>query len=68
MKVAERVILPEELAVATEAFLVGTAAEVTPVRQIGVHSYTPGRITETLAAEYERLVRRSPAEVAAVLG
>jgi branched-chain amino acid aminotransferase len=35
MKVVERVIMPEEMARASEAFLVGTAAEVTPVRQIG---------------------------------
>ena len=60
----ERTILPEELGRATEAFLVGTAAEVTPVRQIGPHSYTPGRITHTLLGEYEKLVRMSPPEVA----
>ena len=60
----ERIILPEELGRATEAFLVGTAAEVTPVRQIGPHSYTPGRITHTLLGEYEKLVRMSPPEVA----
>ena len=35
IKVIERAIMPEEMARATEAFLVGTAAEVTPVRQIG---------------------------------
>ena len=62
IKVVERAIMPEELAHATEAFLVGTAAEVTPVRQIGSHSYTPSRITDTLVTEYDRLVRRPPAE------
>ena len=66
IKVVERAIMPEELARATEAFLVGTAAEVTPVRQIGPHSYTPGRITQTLITDYEKLVRMSPAEVAKV--
>lgn len=64
MKVIERAIPPEDLARATEVFLAGTAAEVTPVRQIGTHSYTPGRITETLLGDYEKLVRMSPAEVA----
>ena len=44
-------------------FLAGTAAEVTPVRQIGEHSYTPGRITETLMNDYDALVRLSPEEV-----
>ena len=51
------------MAKASEAFLVGTAAEVTPVRQIGPHHYTPARITNTLLTEYEALVRMSPAEV-----
>jgi branched-chain amino acid aminotransferase len=63
IKVVERAIMPEELSRATEAFLVGTAAEVTPVRQIGPHHYTPARITNTLLTEYETLVRMSPAEV-----
>ena len=57
MKVVERPIEESELARASEVLLVGTAAEVTPVRQIGAHHYTPGRITETLAREYDRLVR-----------
>ncbi len=65
MKVVERVIMPDELPRATEVFLAGTAAEVTPVRQIADHAYTPGRITETLLREYEGLVRLSPAEVSA---
>ena len=63
IKVVERAIMPEELSRATEAFLVGTAAEVTPVRQIGEHHYTPGGITETLLGEYEALVRMGPDEV-----
>ena len=66
MKVVERTIMPDEMAKASEVFLVGTAAEVTPVRQIGPHSYTPSRITDTLLTEYERLVRLSPAEVAKI--
>lgn len=66
MKVVERAIMPEELAKAREVFLAGTAAEITPVRQIGPYSFTPGRITETLLTDYERLVRLSPAEVEAL--
>jgi len=64
MKVIERAIMPEELPRASEVFLAGTAAEVTPVRQIGEHGYTPGQVTETLLREYEALVRMSPDEVA----
>ncbi|HTW26302.1 MAG TPA: branched-chain amino acid aminotransferase [Acetobacteraceae bacterium] len=64
MKVVERPMPRADLARATEVFLAGTAAEVTPVRQIAEHSYTPGRITETLLRDYEGLVRLPPEEVA----
>ena len=64
MKVVERVIELDEISRATEVFLAGTAAEVTPVREIAGRSYTPGRITETLLGDYEKLVRMSPDEVA----
>jgi len=60
MKVVERAILPEEMAGASEVFITGTAAEVTAVRQIGEHRYTPGRVTETLVAEFRKLVRSGP--------
>jgi len=63
MKVVERVIMPEEMAHATEVFLAGTAAEVTPVREIAGQIYTPGVITGTLLRDYEALVRMSPDEV-----
>ena len=63
MKVVERAIQPEELSRATEVFLAGTAAEVTPVREIAGQAYTPGPITETLLRQYEALVRMSPDEV-----
>ena len=63
MKVVERVIMPEEMARATEVFLAGTAAEVTPVREIAGQAYTPGAITETLLRDYEALVRMAPEEV-----
>jgi branched-chain amino acid aminotransferase len=62
--VHERHILPEEMAKASEVFLAGTAAEVTPVRQIGALTFTPGPITETLIADYTALVHMSPEEVA----
>ena len=62
-KVIERAIMADELARAQEVFLVGTAAEITPVRQIGEMHFTPGEITRTLLADYEALVRQSPEEV-----
>jgi branched-chain amino acid aminotransferase len=65
MTVIERVIEPDEMPRASEVFLAGTAAEVTPVREIAGNVYTPGPITETLLRDYEALVRMSPAEVSA---
>ena len=53
---------------AMEAFLAGTAAEVTAVREIGPHRFTPGRITETLMQAYDHLVLQSPEEVARIVG
>jgi branched-chain amino acid aminotransferase len=64
MEVIERHITLEDMATATEAFLAGTAAEVTPVRQIGTQDFTPSKITETLVADYAALVLMQPEEVA----
>lgn len=53
VEVVERPITPVELANATEVFLTGTAAEVTPVREIDHHRFHPGEITRTLIHAYE---------------
>jgi branched-chain amino acid aminotransferase len=63
--VVERAIAPEELDRAQEVFIVGTAAEVTPIRQIAERHFTPGQMTETLLRDYDALVRMPPDEVAA---
>jgi len=63
MKVVERPIGLEEIGRASEVFLCGTAAEVTPVREIAGQAYTPGAITEVLMRDYEALVHMAPAEV-----
>ncbi len=68
MRVIERPIMPDEMPKATEVFLAGTAAEVTPVREIGSYSFTPGQITETLLKDYDALVRKSPEEVTKITG
>ncbi len=44
-EVVERYVMPEELAGFSECFLVGTAAEVTPVAQVGEYRFTPGNIS-----------------------
>jgi branched-chain amino acid aminotransferase len=58
LTVTERHIKPEELAGFTECFVVGTAAEVTPVSQIGEYSFRPAAISLDLMEAYARLVRR----------
>jgi branched-chain amino acid aminotransferase len=58
IEVIERHILPEELSQFSECFVTGSAAEVTPVGQIGEFNFTPGEISLGLADEYSRMVRR----------
>ena len=58
IEVIERHIKPEELAGFTECFVVGTAAEVTPVGEIGEYRFTPGALSLGLADDYARMVRR----------
>jgi branched-chain amino acid aminotransferase len=52
VEVVERRIMPDELGAFSECFITGTAAEVTPVGEIGPHSYTPGAITAALIDAY----------------
>jgi branched-chain amino acid aminotransferase len=55
-EVVERVIMPEELSDFSECFLTGSAAEVTPVSEIGPYRFTPGTISETLMNDYMKEV------------
>ena len=55
-QVVERVIMPEELSDFSECFLTGSAAEVTPVSEIGPYRFTPGTICETLMNDYMKEV------------
>jgi len=55
--VHERHIMPEELPAFQQCFLTGTAAEVTPVGQIGEHHFQVGELTRDIATAYEKLVR-----------
>jgi branched-chain amino acid aminotransferase len=57
VKVHERHIMPEELEGFEQCWLTGTAAEVTPVGQIGDYTFEVGELTRRVATEYERLVR-----------
>jgi len=57
IKVHKRDIWPEELPSFSECFIVGTAAEITPVRSIERLKYTPGDLTFGLVEDYDKLVR-----------
>jgi len=57
IKVHERHIRPEELEGFEQCWLTGTAAEVTPVGQIGTWNFEVGELTKRVATEYEKLVR-----------
>jgi branched-chain amino acid aminotransferase len=56
IEVVERHIKPEELASASEAFLTGTAAELTPIGQIGEQRWAVGPITQALMQAYSKAV------------
>lgn len=56
-EVIERTIMPEELGDFSEMFITGSAAEVTPVKEVAGIMYQPGRICEDLVTAYDNLVR-----------
>ena len=57
IEVIQRTIMPEELGAFSECFLTGTAAEVTPVSEIGENRYTPAKVCETLLNDYMAAVQ-----------
>ena len=57
MKVHKRDIYPPEIPHFDECFIVGTAAEVTPVREINGHQFTVGEVCHALVEDYDACVR-----------
>ncbi len=57
LEIIERRIMPEELSTFNECFIVGSAAEVTPVAEIGPYKFKPGNISRTLMDAYSNAVR-----------
>ncbi|WP_283646216.1 branched-chain amino acid aminotransferase [Marinovum algicola] len=57
IKVHERHIMPEEMEGFEQCWLTGTAAEVTPVSQIGDYAFEVGALTREMSDAYEKLVR-----------
>ncbi|RED54311.1 branched-chain amino acid aminotransferase [Aestuariispira insulae] len=58
-EIVERHIKPEEMAGASEAFLTGTAVEVTPIQSIGDYRFTPATCCKTLMEAYDAEVRKA---------
>ena len=57
VRVHERHILPNELEDFSQCWLTGSAAEITPVGQIGNYNFEVGELTRTISRNYEQLVR-----------
>ena len=56
LKVVERHIQPDEMAGFEECFITGSAAEVTPVSEIGPYTFAPGRISKAMMDDYQAAV------------
>ena len=57
ISVIERHIMPGELEDFEQCWLTGTAAEVTPVGQIGDYTFEVGALTKEISESYDKLVR-----------
>lgn len=57
IEVVERHIMPDELESFQQCWLTGTAAEVTPVGEIGPYNFEVGELAKDIASEYEQVVR-----------
>ena len=56
IEVIERAIMPEELSSFEQAFITGTAVEVTPLSEIGDVKFEVGEICKTMVKDYTNLV------------
>lgn len=56
VEIVERAIMPDEMEGFEECFITGTAAEVTPVSEIGPYKFTPGELSMNLMEDYTKLV------------
>jgi branched-chain amino acid aminotransferase len=61
VEVIERAIWPNELPSFRECFLTGSAAEITPVREIAGLNFKPADVTEMLLNDFAALTRRKNA-------
>ncbi|MEE9313192.1 MAG: branched-chain amino acid aminotransferase [Rhizobiaceae bacterium] len=59
LKVEVRTIMPEEMADFEECFITGSAAEVTPVSEIGPYNFKPSAISKMMVEDYDKAVNPS---------
>jgi len=64
IQVVERAIMPDELEGFEQCFITGTAAEVTPVSEVGPYTFEVGDITRTLMEDYSAQVQPKAAVAA----
>jgi branched-chain amino acid aminotransferase len=57
LEIVERRIMPDELPTFNECFIVGSAAEVTPVAEIGPYTFRPANISRAMMDAYTNAVR-----------
>ena len=55
--ISERAIMPEEMHDFEQCFITGTAAEVTPVSEIGPYRFEVGDLTKALMDDFTKLVQ-----------
>jgi len=56
IEVIERAIMPEEMEGFEQAFLTGTAAEITPLSEIGPYNFEVGPLMKTFMQDYDDMV------------
>jgi len=61
IKIIERKIKPDEMSNFSGCFLTGTAAEITPVSQIGKYNFKVCNVIKDLSESYQALVRKKTA-------
>ncbi len=68
LEIVERAIMPEEMGNFEQCFITGSAAEVTPISEIGPYKFHIGEIIKTLMDDYTNLVNPSVPADAAIAG
>ena len=58
IQVHEIALKPEDLSSAEEAFITGTAVEITPVREVDNYKFKVGDVTKKLIDLYDKLIER----------